>query len=56
MKKCEFNKICRGYKETDYTCNSQTEPINYCGLWKRHQEEKYKNSHGLFGKLRRIMG
>jgi hypothetical protein len=55
MKKCEFNKICRGYKETDYTCNNRTEPIDYCGLWKRHKEDKYSQRYGLLYKLKRII-
>lgn len=56
IKKCEYHKTCKGYNVSDYICNDRYEPINYCGLWKKHEGDKYNQKHGLLNKLKRIIG
>ena len=40
MSKCKYHKTCKGYKENDFTCQSDYEADDYCGHYKKFEEER----------------
>lgn len=38
MSKCRYSKQCKGYKETDFTCNNDYEADGYCGRYNKFEE------------------
>ena len=40
MSKCKYHKTCKGYKENDFTCNSDYEADGYCGVYNIKERER----------------
>ncbi len=47
MKKCKYHKTCIGYRQEDYTCQSDYEAHDYCGYYKEFERIQYEEEKNL---------